>query len=286
MLGRTKTIEKFPDNFETLYDTFSGSFAVRQLGTKRTFSEGSDFFFEMANGNIPGLTQGTVAGNNPGLSADTEESVNNIRLETGTGAVYTYLTTDTTVYISSSNANDTQIIALVGFDDTFTAVVRIATLNGQTPVAFSGDIFRVTAIAIISSPQVAAVGNIYLSTDNTDITAGVPNTLSKVLAKIDTGGTQGTLANRTISATQKAYLFNIVFNSSKSTDADIILRFRTAPDDDFAPAPPFQVFQNTDTVNQIIGTPLPAKTDIDITAISPTAGSKITAQFSLILTDI
>lgn len=245
-----------------------------------------DFFFDMSNGNIPGLSPGTVAGNNPGLSASTEESVNNIRLETGTGSIYTYLAADTTLFVSSSSANDTQIVAALGMDDTHTAVTRIATLNGQTPVALSGDIFRVFFLAIISSPTVKAVGNIYLSSDDTDITAGVPNTLANVKAKIDIGGIQGTLAQRTISATQKAYLFNIVFNSSKSTDADIILRFRTDPNDDFAPAPAFQVFQNTDSVNEVVGTPLPAKTDIDVLAISPTANSKITVQFSLILTDI
>ena len=68
--------------------------------------------------------------------------------------------------------------------------------------------------------------------------------------------------------------------------AEIFLRFRLNKDDDFIPAPPFQIFQSSDTVTQQLGIVLPAQTDIDVTAKSPTAGSKITASFFLIFTDV
>lgn len=261
---------------------------IRKLGTKRTFNEGAteDFFFAVANGDVVGSILSQFAGNNPGLTINTKENVNNIRLETGTGAIYTYLTADTTVYVSSSSASDTQTVVLLGLDANYNSVTRIATLSGQTPVAFNGDVFRVRVIVIISSPVVEAVGNIYVSTDNTDITSGVPNTLSKVLLKIDAGFTQGVNGTSTIPLGQKGYLFNIIFNSSKSADAEIFLRFRFANDDDFSLSPPFQIFQNNYTVNQVVGTNLPAKTDIDMVVETPTANSKITGSFFLILTDI
>lgn len=247
---------------------------------------GADFYFNVVNGLISGSSSGALAGNNPGVAVNNEESVNNIRLETGTGAVYTYLTANTTVYVSSSSASDTQTVALVGLDATYTEVVRVATLTGQTPVAFSGSIFRVLAIAIISSPNVAAIGNIYVSTDNADITDGVPNTLSKVVVKMDTGFIQGVSGNRTVPLNKKAYLFDFLFNTSKSTDAEISIRFRSSATDDFAPAPPFQIFQNSATITEKMGITVPEKTDIDFTAKSPTAGSKITASISIIFTDV
>ena len=260
----------------------------RKLGTKRTFNEGAaeDFFFAVANGDVTGSSLSQTAGNNPGLTINTKENVNNIRLETGTGAIYTYLSADTTLYVSSSSASDTQTLVVIGLDDTYTAVTRIVTLNGQTPVVLSGDIFRVFLVVMISSPLVVAIGNIYLSSDNTDITSGVPNTLSKVLMKIDVGFAVGVNGTRTIALNKKGYLFNIVFNSSKSADAEIFLRFRFATTSDFSLSPPFQIYQNSDTVNEIVGTNLPAKTDMDIVAETPTANSKITSSFFLVLTDI
>jgi len=258
---------------------------VRKLGTKRTFIEpNADFFFDVITGNVPGLTRFVSAGNNDGLASNVEESVNNISLEDGVGAIYTYVSADTTVYVSSSDGSDTQTYALLGLNDAYTPVLRIATANGQTPVVFSGDIFRIDAVINISSPAKIAVGNVYISTDNTDITAGVPNTLSKVLGKVDVGRTDGPLPNRTVPAGKMGFFYDFVFNSSKATDAEIFLRFRLDKDADFSTAPPFLVFQNTALINS--PTLLPAQSEIDATALTPTAGSKATVSFQVIFIDV
>ena len=244
-----------------------------------------DFYQEVSLGNIPGQSVNSTAGNNPGLSVNVQESVNNIRLETGTGSLYPYPTANTTVYVSSSSANDTQIIGIVGLDDTYTSVFRIATLNGQTPVVFSGDVFRIDSAFIITSPIVVPVGNVYISTDNTDITAGVPNTLSKVLCKIDTGFAQGVTGVFTIPAGKTGYLRDVLFNSSKAADAEINLRFKISATGDPSLSPPFQTFQSSINISQFIGTPLGEKIDIDVVAKSPTAGSKITIAFNIVIID-
>lgn len=258
---------------------------MRTLGTKRTFIEpNANFFFDVALGNVPSFTRSALGGNNPGLSADNEEGVNNIRLETGTGSLYPYPTANVTAFVSSSSASDTGTIAVLGLDDTHTKVTRLATLNGQTPVALSGDIFRIEQMFIITATK--AVGNIYLSTDDTDITAGVPNTLSNVLGKIDSGGKLFSAAALTVPLNQKAYLFALEPNTSKAGDVDITLRFRSNATDDFAPAPPFQVFQSSTTLTDRMGLVLVEKGEIDITATSPTVGSKVTVGFLIIFVDV
>lgn len=245
----------------------------------------TDFYQEVSLGNIAGQSSVATAGNNPGLPANVQESVNNIRLETGTGSLYPYLTADTTVYVSSSSASDTQVIGIDGLDATYNPVFRLATLNGQTPVVFSGTIFRIKSVFMIPGPLSVAVGNIYVSTDNTDITDGVPNTLSKVLAKIDKDFTQGVTGQFTIPAGKTGYLFNVLFNSSKAADAEINLRFKLSATGDPTLSPPFQTFQSSVGVNERIGIALGEKIDIDVVAKSPTAGSKITVAFNTIVID-
>lgn len=242
-----------------------------------------DYFKEVAVGNVTDEARVGFGGNNPGLAVSTEESINNIRLESGFGSVYTYLTADTTLYASSSSASDTGTMVIIGMDDTYTQVVRTVTLNGQTPVALSGQMFRIFNTAIISSSK--AVGNIYISDDNTDITAGVPNTLSKVKAKLDAGNKLGFLSQFTIPTGKSAYLVEFTPSSSKSADVDINLRFRSTTTEDFGTAPPFQAFQNSSSFNLVMGFTLPAQTDIDLTASSPTAGSKCTVAWAVILID-
>lgn len=243
-----------------------------------------DYFKEVAAGNISGQLRTALGANNPGLTANREEGVNNIRLETGTGGLYPYPLADVTVYASSSSGSDTGTAILQGLDDTYTEVIRFVTLSGQTPVAVSGDIFRITGATLITSA--GAVGNIYFSTDNLDITAGVPDTLTNVLAKIDSGDKAFFASYTTVPLNKKAYIFEFNPSASKAGDVNVILKFRFSPTEDFIISPAFQAFQSNSTFINNMGTFLPEKTDIDITAISPTQGSKVLVTFSIILTDL
>ena len=239
-----------------------------------------DFYFDVAVGNKEDLARSAFGSNNPGLTANREEGVNNIRLETGTGGLYPFPTADTNIYISSSSASDTATVVLVGLDDTYTEVVRLATLTGQTPVQMSGDIFRVSQVGFVTPSK--AIGNIYFSTDNTDITSGVPNTLTNVLAKIDSGNTAGFFSYFTVPVGEQIYLFDFTPSSSKAGDVNVNLKFRFDTLSDFSYSPEFQAFQDNSRFVEKLGIVLPEKTDISLTASSPTQGSKVLASFSTI----
>lgn len=243
-----------------------------------------DYYQELTAGNITGRSRGQTGANNPGLSADNLESVNNIRLETGTGMLYPFLTADTTLYISSSSASDTDTYVVLGLDDTLTEITRIVTLNGQTPVALTGDMFRISIMLSLTGTN--AVGSIYLSKDQNAITSGVPNLLSNVLAKVDVGGQQSIISSRTVPAGKKMYLFAIETQTSKAADVDVNIRFRFDLTDQFSDSPPFQVFQSGVNVIERMGFLIPENAEFDITASSPTAGSKVTVGILLVFIDV
>lgn len=243
-----------------------------------------DFFFSVRNGDFTGLTARLFGGQNPGVSADNEEGVNNIRLETGTGEIYTYLTTDTTLFASSTDATESVILAVLGLDSLFNSITRLVTLNGQTPVALSGTMFRIISLFVISG--VTNKGNIYISTDDLDITAGIPNTLSKVKTKMDAGTGQGNLAAFTVGKDTKSYFYNLEIANSKVADIDMLVRFKFVGDTDFNTGPPFQIFQSGVGFFGSTGFNLPEGTDIDFTVKSPTSGSKLTLQLFVIDIDV
>ena len=239
---------------------------------------------EVVLGFIVGQSMSAQAGNNPGVSANNLESINNLRLESGTGFVRDYLTSNTQFYISSSDPADVgQVIGIPGVDEDFNPVFRLVTTNGQTPVPIS-DLMMIPGLMFMIPPLSDAVGNIYLSSDNTDITNGVPNTLENVFLKIDKGFSQGVGGNFVIPAGKIGYLEDIIFNSSKVADSDINLRFGVFPVGDPTKAPPFQVFQGTEAINQLIGSALPEKTTIDAVVNSPVEGA-ITWAFKVNIID-
>lgn len=254
------------------------------MGILTTVQTGKDFFFSIRDGEFSGLTAFLFGGQNPGVTVDREESISPIRLETGTGEVYTYLTTDTTLFASSTDDTDTTTFICTGLDSLFNPITRLVTLDGQTPVALSGTMFRITNVFFIS----AALnnGNVYISTDDTDITAGVPNTLSKVKARVDAGKGQGDFASFTVPKDKKAYLYNLDIAASKVSDLDLTTRFSFPGSTEFSQGPPFQIFQTGVNFFTSSGFVLTEGTDFDFTMKSPTAQSKVTLQMFTILIDV
>lgn len=96
----------------------------------------------------------------------------------------TFATTNAIDTISSSNASDTQEIAIeghtvsgTGADAQFTFVVQTATLNGQSKVTLDTPLARCSRLYVNSNAQPA--GDIYVYQDDT-ISGGVPTTSSKI----------------------------------------------------------------------------------------------------------
>ena len=140
---------------------------------------------ELSKGAIPQLSNDLILGENLEITTGTDpEDVWN------QGGTYTYLTAATTLYLSSSNNGDTEPITVYGLDANWDPQVITTTLTGQTQVA-AGTWLRINRI-VNSSMNLATgqgtdlLGDVYLAETDT-LTGGVPDTASKIKAKIDIG---------------------------------------------------------------------------------------------------
>lgn len=99
------------------------------------------------------------------------------------GGVYTFLTEDTALYLTSSDNADTMTVSVTGITAAGLEVTQTQVLTGQTPVALDTDMYRVYRAYIVGA--VAPAGDIYLAESDAYTTPGVPDTASKVKLKID-----------------------------------------------------------------------------------------------------
>lgn len=175
-------------------------------------SSASDFFIEVAKGNIEGHSIVNVAGNNYDLNG-TPETIWDF------GGNIVYLTEDTLLYASSSSGSDTGVLLLAtGLDDTYTAVQRTVTTNGQNQVALSGDMFRIFSVAVIGTTL--NIGDIYIASADT-LSSGVPDTDSKVQSMIVAGNGITRNGFYTIPDGHTGYLLKLRANVGKLDDAII-----------------------------------------------------------------
>lgn len=97
---------------------------------------------------------------------------------------YTPLNGSTEVFVNSTNAGDTtQEVSVGGLDANFQFAVTTVTLNGQTQVSLGN--FTHVQTCVLASGSTPA-GDVYVAESDT-LTAGVPNTNSKVKAKMIQG---------------------------------------------------------------------------------------------------
>lgn len=96
---------------------------------------------------------------------------------------YTPFTGDTEMFLSSSNAADTMTVRVSGLDTNFDPKTVDLALTGQTQASLG--IFRHVQRAYVLG-TVTPAGDVYIAASDT-LTAGVPNTQSKVKSKIIQG---------------------------------------------------------------------------------------------------
>ena len=137
-----------------------------------------DFIFEVTMGNVPGYNQDFIVG----VQEDLDSADGNITIWDNKFDL-TRLTSDTEIFINSTNAGDTMDIVVTGLDINFDKKNVSIALSGQTQVSIGN--FRHIQTAIVSG-TVTPSGDIYVAESDT-LTAGVPDTNSKVKSKIIQG---------------------------------------------------------------------------------------------------
>jgi hypothetical protein len=134
---------------------------------------------QTALGSFPDLLVFQGSGNNPIVSTTPEEIW-------GPGGVHTWLTTGTTLNITSENDADTQTIRVSGLDANFDFQVVQVALTGNTPAQVGAALnWTVVLSAYQVSPEPACAGDVWIAVDGAAYTLGVPNNLADVQAWID-----------------------------------------------------------------------------------------------------
>jgi hypothetical protein len=122
----------------------------------------------------------------------------------------TYISTNLIDSVVSSSASDTQEVTIEGHtiegsgvDAKFTFVVQTATLSGQTPVALTTPLARASRVNNNSSTEIVGVVSVY---EDSAVTGGVPNDVTKVHIDIPLGFQQSFKAATTFSNTDYFFL--------------------------------------------------------------------------------
>ena len=122
----------------------------------------------------------------------------------------TYISTNLIDSVVSSSASDTQEVTIEGHtiegsgvDAKFTFVVQTATLSGQTPIALTTPLARVSRVNNNSSTEIVGVVSVY---EDSAVTGGVPNDVTKVHIDIPLGFQQSFKAATTFSNTDYFFL--------------------------------------------------------------------------------
>lgn len=143
-----------------------------------TGNTNNDFRYESSLGNIQGYNQDLFIGVNESLNIS-----NGLITVWDNSFNLTRLTSDTEIFINSTNVADTQEVLIRGLDVNFDNLDVAVALNGQTQVSI-GNFTHIQAALITSSTT--PLGDVYIAESDT-LTAGVPDDDTKVKSKIIQG---------------------------------------------------------------------------------------------------
>ena len=202
------------------------------------------------------------------------------------GGLYSYLSSASTLYISSSSANDTaagtgaRTVTVFGLDNNFDEKIETVSLNGQTGVELNGTTwFRVNRIVVNSAGTGGGnAGVLYVGTEATP-SGGVP---TNKYATVGIGDNQTLMMTYTIPRGYTGYITQKDVSASSSAGKFAILSLVARP---FG-----GVFNVKDRVLSSEGystIPYPyalkftEKTDIEIRAQADSAGGTVTVSAAL-----
>lgn len=139
------------------------------------------------------------------------------------GGLYTYTTSGVLHYISSADDTDTQEYEIHGLDEKKRLQTVTVTAVGQTQTAIPNLWYRIFYVKNKGTTDSAGVVYVY---ENDTVTAGVPQTLTKIRAKIIVGENKSTQAIYTIPLGYRGLLTKVDFTSGKNQDTDVHLHSR------------------------------------------------------------
>lgn len=141
---------------------------------------------------------------------------------------YKFNTAAETMQISSTDANDDQIVTIYYYADNTEEAPSTQTviLNGQTAVTLSSDIFRIHRMVITSTSGMNQ-GSVYLSPDTQSLTAGKPDDNIRCSMPANRGFSMQSYLY--IPASWKGYMIQQHINSNSSSSLNFELKAYRQP---------------------------------------------------------
>ena len=167
-----------------------------------------DFYAAVGAGLVSGMTRAAVLGHATNLTTAT---VYDLYENASSVPLYPWLTSASTLQVSSSSANDTaagsgtRTVRIIGLDANYSSVTEVVTMNGVTPVVTANSFLRVNtfvAVAPSASPTATNAGDITLQK------SGGGN----ILAIMRVGSNFGNSANFTVPAGSTALVNSLGFS--------------------------------------------------------------------------
>lgn len=242
--------------------------------TARQYSD--DFIFNVSKGLVPGHSMVYV--NSYANTIGTTE-----KLIWPFASQYVFSDTPSTLYLSSTNAADTQTLLIDWLDGDYVQHQDFVALNGQTPVEFAMGMGSRVNRALVTGPT-ETQGNVYIARDNAH-TNGVPNDSSMIVMAFEQRTQTRSMGMYTVPAGHTLYGVSGYFSAPKNRDNDFFWNIRNP--DTGLPATNtnvVSVYQSTVEVN-FRATPVPEKTDAFFTSSTETGNGRVSSRIVAMLVD-
>lgn len=231
---------------------------------------------QVARGLVANVTSLHRSAYNPDCDKDTEESI------WVDGGIYPWATWTSAqkLYVISTSVSDTgQSLFIEGLDSLYNYQSETITTNGLTAVATTYNYLRLTKATIRS-------GNINANAG--DVTFRLVSGIGTVVGHIGPHIGQTKLAPYTVPAGKKAYIMNIEagsFNGGVGAIGTQIRFYTRPPGEVFTLSHIGEVVNGEYMFNYAFPIEINEKTDIDIRAYSSSNGTRVSANFDIILID-
>lgn len=202
------------------------------------------------------------------------------------GGVYSYLTSASTLKVSSSSAADdsagtgVRTVEVFGLDANYNEVSETVTMDGQTGVDTTTEFLRVYRVVARSAGTGGTnAGDIYLGSGS--ISSGVPaNKYAKILA----GEGQTLMALWTVPAGYTAYIMKATFSSgTTATNKYAEVRLKVRPENEvFQTKTALTINQAMYSIEYDVPIKVTEKSDIEVQGQVSSGTDEIAATFTIV----
>ncbi len=200
--------------------------------------------------------------------------------------LYPYVSSATTMTISSDNANDTvagtggRTVEFFGHDADFNVVSDIVDMDGQTPVTLTPDLLRIWRARVRTAGSTETNEGVIYIGDGT-VTAGVP---ANIRAQIGPDIAQTQMCLWTIPAGKTGLLVSKLFSVGRAKDMEVRIVTRKQ-NEVFLVREEVDLFESTFQVQHTLPIVLEEKSDVEMRMKTSTGSADVHGEFEIYIMD-